>query len=113
MVYTFLSVLQRCIAYHTLFVCSLQVRYADCVHRMRRLLQVVVARLPIGVAPRLQIRVGRFDSGPRLHLNAVNAHALAALLFVHTLARFLEGSRGSTQKQLSGIGYPQCWSNLP
>jgi len=67
MVYTLLSVLQRFIAYHTLYACSLQVRYADCVHRMRRLLQVVVARLPIGVAPRLQIRVGRFDSGPSLH----------------------------------------------
>ena len=38
-------------------------------HRVRRVVQVVDARGPIGGAPCLQIRVGRFDSGPRLHKN--------------------------------------------
>jgi hypothetical protein len=45
----------------------LQLRYAVCAHRVWRLLQVVVARWPSVFVPCLQIRVGRFDSGPRLH----------------------------------------------
>ena len=67
MVCTLVSVMQRCITYHTLFASTLQLRYAVCAHRVRRLLQVVVARWPSVFVPCLQIRVGRFDSGPRLH----------------------------------------------
>ena len=47
---------------------------------MRRLLQVVVARWPSVFVPCLQIRVGRFDSGPRLHLT--NATVLQQLHFL-------------------------------
>ena len=39
---------------------------ADYAHRVCRVVQVVVARLCSVVLPCLQIRVGRFDSGPRL-----------------------------------------------
>ena len=39
---------------------------ADYAHRAGRVVQVVVARWPSVFAPCLQIRVGRFDSGPRL-----------------------------------------------
>ena len=40
--------------------------FAGCAHPDSRVVQVVDARWPIGGAPCLQIRVGRFDSGPRL-----------------------------------------------
>ena len=40
----------------------------------------------------MQIRVGRFDSGPSLQLSAVTAHVLAAFFRAHTFARFLDGS---------------------
>jgi hypothetical protein len=64
---TLFSVVQHCIMYCTPFASTLQLRYAVCAHRVRRLLQVVVARWPSVFVPCLQIRVGRFDSGPRLH----------------------------------------------
>ena len=80
MVCTIFTVVQHCITYRTPFANTLQLRYAVCTHRVCRLLQVVVARWPIGVAPRLQIRVGRFDSGPRLHLT--NATVLSQLHFL-------------------------------
>ena len=38
----------------------------DYAHRASRVMQVVDARKPSVVGPCLQIRVGRFDSGPRL-----------------------------------------------
>ena len=42
----------------------------DYAHRAGRVMQVVAARKPSVVGPCLQIRVGRFDSGPRLQSNA-------------------------------------------
>ena len=42
---------------------------ADYAHRVCRVVQVVVARLCSVVLPCLQIRVGRFDSGPRLQIS--------------------------------------------
>ena len=41
-------------------------RAAVCARRVARPAQVVAARWPSVVGPRLQIRLARFDSGPRL-----------------------------------------------
>ena len=65
----------------TLFVSTLQLRYAVCAHRVRRMLQVVVAGFNSVVLPCLQIRVGRFDSGPRLHTTSHCLTTVAFLLF--------------------------------
>jgi len=81
MVCTLVSVVQRCITYHTLFASTLQLRYAVCAHRVRRMLQVVVARWPSVFVPCLQIRVGRFDSGPRLQIAALSSFELRAVFF--------------------------------
>ena len=56
----------------TLFASTLQLSFAVCAHRVRRMLQVVVAGFNSVVLPCLQIRVGRFDSGPRLQITALN-----------------------------------------
>ena len=80
MVCTLVTVVQHCITYRTPFANTLQLRYAVCAHRVCRLLQVVVARWPSVFVPCLQIRVGRFDSGPRLHLT--NATVLSQLHFL-------------------------------
>jgi hypothetical protein len=84
MVCTLVSVVQRCITYHTLFASTLQLRYAVCAHRVRRLLQVVVARWPSVFVPCLQIRVGRFDSGPRLQITALSSFELRAVSLMLT-----------------------------
>jgi len=75
--HTLFSVVQHCITYCTLFASTLQLRCAVCAHRAYMLMQVVVARLPIGGAPCLQIRVGRFDSGPRLHHFSLEINKIA------------------------------------
>ena len=48
-------------------------------HRVRRVVQVIDVRWPIGAAPCLQIRVGRFDSGPRLHHFSFEINNIAPL----------------------------------
>ena len=53
----------------TLFASALQLCFTVCAHRVRRMLQVVVAGFNSVVLPCLQIRVGRFDSGPRLQIS--------------------------------------------
>ena len=53
----------------TLFAGTLHLRFTVCAHRVRRMLQVVVAGFNSVVLPCLQIRVGRFDSGPRLQIS--------------------------------------------
>ena len=53
----------------TLFAITLHLSCAVCAHRVRRMVQVVVAGLNSVVLPCLQIRVGRFDSGPRLQIS--------------------------------------------
>ena len=58
------SIKTRC----TLFAITLQLCFTVCAHRVRRMLQVVVAGFNSVFVPCLQIRVGRFDSGPRLHI---------------------------------------------
>ena len=55
---------------------------AVCAHRKCRVLQVVVARLPSVLAPCLQIRVGRFDSGPSLQLKRITVHSVVRFFFV-------------------------------
>ena len=65
----------------TLFLNALQLRYAVCAHRVRRMLQVVVAGFNSVVLPCLQIRVGRFDSGPRLQIAALSSFELRAVFF--------------------------------
>jgi len=68
MVQTLFSVVQHCNTYCTLFVIALQLRCAVCAHRAYMLMQVIDVRCYSVFVPCLQIRVGRFDSGPRLHL---------------------------------------------
>ena len=45
------------------------------------MLQVVVAGFNSVVLPCLQIRVGRFDSGPRLQIAALSSFELRAVFF--------------------------------
>jgi hypothetical protein len=59
----------------------------DYAHRKCRVMQVVVARLCSVVLPCLQIRVGRFDSGPRLQYIAQLADAVVHFFCVHTSAQ--------------------------
>ena len=68
----------------TLFLNALQLRYAVCAHRVRRMLQVVVAGFNSVVLPCLQIRVGRFDSGPRLQITALSSFELRAVSLMLT-----------------------------
>jgi hypothetical protein len=65
----------------TLFASTLQLRFAVCAHRVRRMLQLVVAGFNSVVLPCLQIRVGRFDSGPRLQIAALSSLELRAVFF--------------------------------
>ena len=81
MVCTLVTVVQHCITYRTPFANALQLRYAVCAHRVCRLLQVVVARWSSVFVPCLQIRVGRFDSGPRLQFTALSSFELRAVFF--------------------------------
>ena len=60
----------------TLFASTLQLSFAVCAHRVRRMLQVVVAGFNSVVLPCLQIRVGRFDSGPRLQISLLKLSRL-------------------------------------
>ena len=61
----------------TPFANALQLRFTVCAHRVRRMLQVVVAGFNSVVLPCLQIRVGRFDSGPRLHHFSLEINKIA------------------------------------
>ncbi len=54
---------------------------AVCAHRKCRVLQVVVARLPSVLAPCLQIRVGRFDSGPSLQIKRTIVYSVVRFFF--------------------------------
>ena len=62
---------------------------ADYAHRVCRVVQVVVARLCSVVLPCLQIRVGRFDSGPRLQHIAQLASAVVHFFCLHAPAHSL------------------------
>ena len=84
MVCTLVTVVQHCITYRTPFANTLQLRYAVCAHRVRRMLQVVVAGFNSVVLPCLQIRVGRFDSGPRLQITALSSFELRAVSLMLT-----------------------------
>ncbi len=66
MVCTLVSAVQRYITHCTLFAITLQLCCAVCAHRVRRVLQSVVALWPSVFVPCLQIRLAQFDSGSRL-----------------------------------------------
>ena len=59
---------------------------AVCAHRKCRVVQVVVARWPSVFVPCLQIRVGRFDSGPSLQLKRTTVHSVVLFFMVDQLA---------------------------
>ncbi len=59
----------------------------DYAHRASRVMQVVDARKPSVVGPCLQIRVGRFDSGPRLQINQALSAGMPKCFFVFELAQ--------------------------
>jgi hypothetical protein len=67
MVTTQVNVKHTCKTQRTLLQVTLQKCCASFAHRVRRVLQSVDALEPSVFVPCLQIRVGRFDSGSRLH----------------------------------------------